>query len=267
MMRWLVLLCLPPLLGAGAAAGQERAKPRPGPPCATVAWEDRVAEVLADGDLRLASGTVAKLSSVRLPDDADRQAEALAWLRARAGQPVGVAASAQADRWGRVEARLTPLDPPSPHLAQSLVAQGLAIVDAGEAETLCWPELLGVEAAARQAALGVWSDRRYKPLAAGHVALWRERVGRFVLVEGSIRSIGERRQRTYLNLGPSRTDAITVTVPKRIWSILRARGLTASVLQGRRIRARGLLEEGRGPVLDVIAAEAIEIVDQERTRR
>jgi hypothetical protein len=58
----------------------------------------------------------------------------------------------------------------------------------------------------------------------------------------------------------------TIIIPKRIWTLLQERGLGAAILTGRRIRARGILEDRQGPALTVTAGEAIEILE-ERPRR
>ena len=92
-------------------------------------------------------------------------------------------------------------------------------------------------------------------------------MGRFALVEGRIRSIGERRERTYLNFGADWNTDLTITIPKRTWQTMRERGLTAALLRGRRVRARGMVEEWRGPAITIMAPEMLEILDGESVRR
>jgi hypothetical protein len=45
------------------------------------------------------------------------------------------------------------------------------------------------------------------------------------------------------------------------------RGFTASALTGRSVRARGLVEAGRGVSLELAAPEMLEVLDQDRSRR
>ncbi len=150
-------------------------------------------------------------------------------------------------------------------LAGSLLAAGLALVDAGESDTLCRPGLLAVEAAARAARRGVWAEGL--PVPAGETARLAGLHGRFVVAEGRVVSVGERRSRTYLNFARFGEEGLTVTVSKRTWRIMLERGLTAAALRGRRVRARGFVELWRGPTLDVSAAEMIEMLDEERALR
>jgi hypothetical protein len=45
------------------------------------------------------------------------------------------------------------------------------------------------------------------------------------------------------------------------------KGLSAATLRNGRIRARGVLEHGRGPTIEVTAAEMIEVLDRGGQRR
>ncbi len=86
-------------------------------------------------------------------------------------------------------------------------------------------------------------------------------------MEGRIRSIGERQQRTYLNFGSNWANDFTIIIPKRTWATLRDRGLSARFLNGRRVRGRGLIEAWRGPTMEILASDMLEVLDQDRLRR
>jgi hypothetical protein len=151
-------------------------------------------------------------------------------------------------------------------LAAALVAAGLAMVDPTHPEGLGDPQLLAAEQAARERGLGLWAEARYKPLAVDAPALG-ERAGQFAIVEGRIRSIGEREQRTYLNFGSDWSSDFTIIVPRRVWTGLVDRGLTAAALRGRRIRARGILENWQGTAITVIVPEMPEVMHNGPERR
>jgi Staphylococcal nuclease homologue len=236
--------------------------------CAAPMQDDRLTGLSAHGDLVLESGRLARLASIRLPDDATHRDEAIARLRAWAGREVQVQGGPERDRWDRVPARIVlagespPLD-----LAHGLVEAGLALVDAGTADTFCYPELLALEATAREQSLGVWKDDRYKPLDAERIDRLRDRVGSFVLVEGRIRSIGERTQRTYLNFGGQWAEDFTIIVPKKTWKRMVDSGLDAAALKGRRVRARGILEPWQGTSLTILIPDMMESLAGERLPR
>lgn len=226
-----------------------RAAPGAGPSdCATgPARDEVVAGIGPRGEIRLVSGLRAVLDSLRWPDAPEAEAAALAWLEARRGARVTVVPRGQPDRWDRVRADLLAAEDDA-DFAGGLIAAGLAYADANEADSLCRPGLRLVEAAARARGLGLWSVAL--PAARDGPAL-RARAGRFVVAEGRIRHVGERGARTYLDFAARGTDGLTVTVSKRTWRMMRARGLSAASLEGRRVRVRGLLEVRRGPTLEV----------------
>jgi endonuclease YncB( thermonuclease family) len=256
------------VLFGGAAAAQGFAaevEERPSAACARERSTDRIAAVAGRGEIRLASGGIARLAGLRQPEEpahAAAAAAAAALIESFKGNPVEVAATGAPDRWGRLPAVVTAATEAGPvDLGRALVAAGLAIVDAGEADRLCPPGLLAAEARARAWGLGLWRGERYKPVAATDLERLKSLAGRFVLVEGRIRSVGERRQRTYLNFGADWTTDLTVTIPKRTWRTMRDRGLTAAGLRGRRVRARGLIEEWQGPAITIMSPEMLEILD------
>jgi hypothetical protein len=143
-----------------------------------------------------------------------------------------------------------------------LVAAGFALVDAGEEDGLCEPRLLATEERARAGGLGLWREDRYKPVAASDFDRLLELTGRFALVEGRIRSVGERAQRTYLNFGADWSKALTITISKRTWRRMLDAGLSAATLRGRRVRARGTIERWNGPTIALTAPELMEILDE-----
>jgi Staphylococcal nuclease homologue len=236
--------------------------------CTPATAADRLDAVTRDGELVLRSRGAVRLSGLRLADGAPTHEAALAWLRDRVGREVLVAAGSARDRWDRLPARVIlaggagRLD-----VALGLLETGLALVDPAIADGVCLAEALALEAAARERGLGLWAEDRYKPVPVGNVARLQERIGQFTLVEGRIRSVGERRQQTYLNFGTNWATDFTIVVPKPVWSRLQERGLGRAALEGRRIRARGVLEERQGPALAITLPEAVELLEQPSLQR
>ncbi|MEH3147745.1 MAG: DNA-binding protein [Methylobacterium frigidaeris] len=257
------------IVAAGLALGGAAAAQSARPPAACqqrITRQDRLVAVDAHGDLVLESGRRGRLDGLRRPEDPALAAAATAWLLDLRGRPLATREVAAPDRWGRVSLDAATRDDDAPvDLAGGLVAAGLAQVDAGEADTLCRPGLLAVEATARREGKGVWAAAAVIP--ADDAARLVAAAGRFVLIEGRVRSVGERERRTYLNFAPFGEDGLSVTMQKRTWRILVGRGLTAAALRGRRVRARGTVELWRGPTLDLGAAEMIELLDEEQAQR
>ncbi|MHB2211248.1 thermonuclease family protein [Methylobacterium sp. CM6257] len=209
------------------------------------------------GEIRLVSGARTVLDSLRWPDAPEAAAAARAWLDVRRGNSLTVTPRGQPDRWGRERADIQAAGG-GDDLAGGLIGAGLAFADATEADSLCRPALRMVEEAARANRRGLWGAPL--PSAADGPAL-RALAGRFAVVEGRVRHVGERGARTYLDFGIRGADALTVTVSKRTWRMVRARGLSAASLDGRRVRVRGILEVWRGPTLEA-GADAIEVLSE-----
>ncbi|MDP4005286.1 thermonuclease family protein [Methylobacterium sp. NEAU K] len=242
-------------LGAPVGAMPARAGPaecRPG-----AARTDLLDGIGLRGEIRLASGARAMLDSLRWPDAPEAAEAARAWLDARRGDGLTVIPRGQPDRWGRERADIEVTDSDI-DLAGGLIGAGLAFADAGEADSLCRPALRTVEEAARAQRLGLWRD---PVLAATDGPGLRALAGRFAVVEGRIRHVGERSARAYLDFAARGGDGLTVTVSKRTWRMMRAHGLSAASLEGRRVRVRGILEVWRGPTLEA-AADALEVLSE-----
>jgi hypothetical protein len=251
--RSVAILLAAALVGAGPARAQEAACRGAG------RGEDRLAALGPRGELVLASGARARLDGVRWPDDPDDAARARAWLDAQRGRTLALDWRGETDRWGRRAAHAATADDGAPvDLAAGLVSEGLAAVDAGEADALCRPGLLVAEAAARGAGRGLWAIPVHRADEPGRLAA---AAGRFVVAEGRVRSVGERRAWTYLNFAAPGVESLTVTVARRTWRILAARGVSAASLRGRRVRARGVVELRRGPTLELTAPEHLEVLD------
>ncbi|SFG36865.1 hypothetical protein SAMN05192565_102153 [Methylobacterium gossipiicola] len=239
------------------------------PECRTAPLPDTALTAIgARGELAFASGTRGVLDGLRWPETPDLAEAAAAWLETHRGVPLTLVARGETDRWGRVHVDALAADG-TVDLAGGLIEAGLAVVDAGERDSLCRPGLLALEAAARGAGRGLWREGASSPgehAAEDGVAL-RARLGRFVVARGRVLWVGERARRTYLDFARRGGDGLTVTVSKRTWRQLQDRGLSAATLRGRLVRVRGIVEIWRGPTLDVASADMIEVLDSQVSKR
>lgn len=261
----IALLAIPAAGQEQVAAGDRNRLPSA---CTVTARPDRLEGMTPGGDLILASGGLAKLSAIRIPDKSPYRDDAQAWLRARIGRSLLVEDRSERDRWGRLPVRIRMAgDTEALDLAQGLVETGLALVDPGIADAFCQPELLALEETARKRNLGLWADALYKPIDAEQTNRLQDRFGTFALVEGRVRTIGERKQRIYLNFGGHWAEDFTIIIPKRTWKSMADRGVDAAALKGQRIRARGILEPWQGASLTIVVPEMIERLEGKRLPR
>jgi endonuclease YncB( thermonuclease family) len=231
--------------------------------------EERVADgvldtIGPDGEIRLAGGGSVRVADVAIRAEGESGRRLSAWLSSLAGSAVRVREVGPPDRWGRAAAHLEILGREPIDMGDLLVAEGLAVVDPGQRDLLCRPDLLKTEDRARQQRLGVWRDGRW-PVAAASSQDIERAVGDFAIVQGRVLTVGERRERTYLNFGRDWSRDFNVTIPRRSWADLKARGITADTLRGRTVRVRGTVEKRRSPTLDLIVPDMLELVDADAT--
>lgn len=221
------------------------------------------------GDVVLADGRKVKLAFVDVPEGYAEAARSQ--LAAFVGRPARIRPVAAApDRWGRIAAHIFVTTEGQPRwLGGTLVRSGLARMipePASEADLACLNALAVAESEARRVKAGLWSDARHAVRQARDTAGLLALSGSFVVIEGRALSIGERRERTYINFGRRWSDDTTVTIPKRTWRILRERGASADAWRGRLMRVRGTVEGHDGPLVEVTTPEQIELVDTDPSR-
>ena len=228
------------------------------PACGGDAVPSVIRAVGEDGEVTLGSGRRLVLADVRL---ADRGGAAGIWLGSLAGAPAAVTEIGAPDRWNRVAARIATGGAAPVDLAELLLGEGWALVDPGERGALCRPDLLATEASARRRRLGWWAQRDHL-LDAGDLPGLTAAAGRFVVVEGRVASVGERRSWTYINLGRDWSRSLTVSIPKRVWTSLAGRGISATSLARTKIRVRGIVEMRRGPGIELAVGELLERLEE-----
>jgi endonuclease YncB( thermonuclease family) len=226
-----------------------------------------VQAVPAGDELLLADGRRVRLAGIAAPLPPLGWTEGKPWRAAVAAQAalrelalgrrvrLGPAAT---DRYGRA-------------LAQVYREDGLwleaALVDAGEARV--WstpqtrahvPELLALEAKAREARRGLWRDPFYavrRP-----EALARD-IETFQLVEGKLVAGDKVKGQIFLNFAADWRHAATLHLARPAVTLFREAGLKPLDFIGKRVRARGWVAWDRRPEIEVTHPEQIELLDPE----
>lgn len=219
------------------------------------------ATVEGPSDIRLPDGRTIFLAGIAAADGDDpaRRAFVQQWL-SRAPFSLTLAAP-RSDRWGRWPGTLWRGNGAAAEdLAGALVGAGLAVVEPAALSSPCAKTLLAREDAARRAGLGLWKTGEAL-LDAGKPETILAREGRYAVVEGRISSVRTRTGRTYLNFGTIWTQDFAVTVSKPNLRKFEASGMTWTMLEGRRVRVRGVVAETGGPRIEVALPEEIERLD------
>lgn len=199
----------------------------------------RVADVEADGALRLSDGRRVALAGVRVDDPAvlerwrGREVELL-------GDPALAQVRARRGRW----------------LQGELVERGLARVETGAgARTLAEP-LLRREAQARRERRGGWAGR-WRVLTADEALDARG----FQIVEGRVRRAGRFRSGVFLDFGANWRRDLSARVASEALDDFAAAGKAPLMLEGRAVRVRGeLISTRNGPLLVLDHPEALELL-------
>lgn len=214
-----------------------------------------VAAVRDDATLLLKDGRQVRLAGIE-PSPASQPL----LTRLAVGHPVRLSAATQpeTDRYGRILAFARTDDG---GLQEALLTQGAARVAVRAGGRTCADALLKLENQARSEGLGLWADPNFRPLAAESGTFTQERLGTFVLIEGTVVSVRQSGGTVYVNFGRRWTRDFTLTVPRRLQGAFRAAGRDPQMLQGRRVRVRGWLERRTGPIIEASAPEQIELLE------
>jgi hypothetical protein len=233
------LLCL--LLAAPASAAV----------CGHVSDEARIAAVAPGGEVVFADGRRARFGGLALG------AKAQSALGERQGAEVGVVLFApRPDRWGRLIVDLVGADGRS--LGLDLVERGLARVRPEPETRACEAERLDAEAGARAAGEGLWAEAG-AVLDASDAAGLARADGRFSLVSGVVRRVGEGRAKVYLDF--SGRDGFAVVVRRKAEPQFRRAGVDLKALAGQRVLVRGVLDVRFGPRIEIADPAMIEPLD------
>lgn len=244
-----------------AASAQEQAA------CGGKPYPVRIAEALDGHSLRLADGRVVRIANLIAPLGIDGDSKALARARAALGEIVNgkdatlFLESESADRYGRLSAQAIRVEGKlwlEAHLVEHGIARVYFVTNAE-----CAKALLQHEANARIAKAGLWAESKFAVFDAEAVDALLAAEGRFVVVEGTVRHVGEARRRLYLDFGRRFTKDFTIILPDNVRKTLAAAGSDPKSWRGKRIRVRGILFSWGGPAIELNQAQAIELLDRD----
>jgi endonuclease YncB( thermonuclease family) len=248
---------------AGPGLAAETCVTAPGEPV----W---AAKVVAGDEIELVDGRHIRLASVESPrapliagSAVRREAAAVATT---AGEALGAAVEGReivlhqvgADRHGRAIGHLYDIETGQWIEADLVRAGHLRVVPSAEGRN-CIATLLPIEAEARAARRGLWATATFGVTGTDRATLVA-RIGRWVVVEGRVRSVGHSGGRTWLNFGEDFRRDFAVVMKDKDLDRFRAAGLDAGRIRGWTLRVRGVLFLRDGPRIAVEGPEDIERV-------
>jgi hypothetical protein len=214
----------------------------------------RIIAVDARLDMALEDGRIVYLPGL----DAPLADEARAALAAAIGPVVLVFLTGAPDRWGRRPVRMKTAG--GEDLAERLLRLGHARYRPDALVSACRRALLAAENLAREEKIGLW--RAFPPLAAQNRADIAASPPGLSVIEGAIDSFGEFGPKYYVNLGPVRAVDFSFTFARRNEAIIRLLGDKPQDWKGRKLRVRGLIDRRFGLQMEILSADAIEVLDR-----
>ena len=219
-----------------------------------------VETVSQNGSLVLADGTELCLAGIWVPNGAKGKGGSATW-RSAWGQIISGKAvsyrtgSSQAhDRYGCEHADVEVDDGLLLHHA--LLSAGWAIVDPVSASDspADIESMLRLEDQARTAGRGLWKRSQVGPRKTDDLAPW---IGTRQLVEGRVRRVSDNDRYVYLNFGADWRTDFTARLNKKM---MISAGMDKNSFDGRKLRIRGVLQESRGPLIDIAHLKQIEFL-------
>lgn len=147
-------------------------------------------------------------------------------------------------------------------LQGEMVARGRARAWSLPSARACVKALLGLEAAARQKGSGLWGLDFYKVRQAVPAEPLKKLKNAFALVEGKVLKVAKVGARTFINFEADWRRDFTLVVDGRAAAAFAAAAIDPASWQGRRIRARGWVENYNGPMIKVTHPEQVEGLDE-----
>ena len=264
MVRFAVVFFLV-LTVSGLSAGGGSAVPLPAG--LTPDAEARVVGVIDGSTVILDDGETVRLAGIEVPRHTSGGASGVEPLAEKArqtlahlvqGHLVGLAAGdAPRDRYGRLRGHLVRSDDGT-WIQGVLLDAGLARVHSLVDERAAVTEMLVIERRARAERRGIWSQPRYRVLAAGNADTG---LRSFQLVEGRVEAAAAVRGRGYLNFGDNWREDFTVSIGPRDRRRFETAGIAIEDYEGRLVRVRGWIDSFNGPMIEATHPEQIEVLE------
>jgi len=122
----------------------------------------------------------------------------------------------------------------------------------------CITAMRQLEQKAKRARAGLWTSD-VPVFEAKNTDALLQQVGKFAIVMGTVRSIGDRKRRLYLNFGSNWSEDVTAVAVKTGSGAYRGDVGMLQRLEGKRVEIRGIVEDSQGPLIRLIDEAQIDI--------
>jgi endonuclease YncB( thermonuclease family) len=210
-------------------------------------------------------GGVIRLAGIVAPGESDRdihagEQAAKALQNLVAGKKILVRTKAGGrDRYGRIVGQVE-LAEGAEWIQAALVTAGVARVAPQIDGGGCAVALLALERQARSRKAGLWAEPNFTVRGSQEIAELTAAEGRYMLVEGVVRRVGESGGRVFLDFGARFNEDFSVIVPRDAHKAFTNAGIDLRSLKGARLRVRGIVSMRGGPAIELRDPSAMELV-------
>lgn len=246
------------VIGADPAAAMSDACTSSGPAHRyhAISGRDGGSILTKEGPVIVLAGIVAAGELDGDPQASARAAEMLD--RLVSGRTISVQGDVR-DRYGRFSGQVFVMqDTGSVWIQAAMVAAGEVRVAPQMDVSGCTAVLLQMESEARASGHGVWSDSRFAVRGSSDLQQLTEAEGRFMVVEGVVRRIGESAGRIYLDFGRRFNEDFSVIIPPDAHKAFTSAGIDLRSLEGTRVRVRDIVSLRGGPAIELRDPAALE---------
>jgi len=142
---------------------------------------------------------------------------------------------------------------------EALLEEGLALVYFVDSPPDAKP-LFSAEGAARKNRVGIWQDDGFTIHDSSSITTGYEQyLNHFIIIEGVVDNIYRSKKNTYLNFGKDWKTDFTIQFDNK--TLKKFPGFIPDQLVGKRLRARGWLENYNGPFMKIFNPANVEILD------
>lgn len=223
----------------------------------------RVAGIRDGNTIVTEQGVEIRLAGVVAPTSLDADPQASARVEKMLGELLmGKSVSVRTsndkpDRYGRITGQI---ETDGKWVQAALVSSGEARVASHTEGGECTKFLLAAEREARLRGAGNWSDPRFAIHGPFDLAELKAAEGRFMVVEGVVRRVGESGGRVYLDFGTRFNEDFSVIVPREANKAFTSAGIDLRALGGVRLRVRGIVSIQGGPAIVLRDPLALELL-------
>jgi len=218
-----------------------------------------VKEIKTGETMLLSTGAVVKLAGIKSPMEPDLAEKAKNLLiQLSLGKTVTIEEAGK-DRHGYifVQVYITDKNGKQFWLQSELIKSGRYFVYPMEEAKDYVKDLLKQERSAQTSKRGVWAENGYSDISAEKA---EDSYGKYSFVVGIVADAAHRTDKPYLNFGSDWHTDFTISISDKLQGRLKKSGIDLASIKGKKVRARGLIEQQNGPMIIIYQAEQLELL-------